>query len=81
MTTRLPDVSSYGAIKMRQRKELWFVGYYLIYFLDMCRGMYYTWAPNRARVFVRFEREAKDRAGTQQYLRYRKRFAWENYRH
>lgn len=76
---KLPDVSSYAAIKSVQRKELLFIFYYLIYFLDLVKGMCYTWDIETARKSVRFEKEARQKDGTQQYLRLRKRFSWKKF--
>ena len=73
---KLPDVSSYKAIKRRQRKELWFFGYYIVFVLDWLYQLCYTLDTEEAIKRVRLEKEARQKAGTQEYLRIRKRFAW-----
>ena len=72
-------VDNYRGIKAKQRKELWFVGYYLLYSLDWLLSLCYTSNPKEAKTLVLLEKEALDKQRTQEYLKYRKKFAWGKY--
>ncbi len=70
---------NHECIHYEQEKELWFIGFYLLYIIDFVLAMLYFWNWRKAYRNVTFEREAYDRQHDMQYIQHRKRFAWSKY--
>lgn len=70
---------NHECIHYEQEKELWFIGFYLLYIIDFALTMLYFWNWRKAYRNVAFEREAHDRQHDVQYLQHRQRFAWLKY--
>lgn len=70
---------NHECIHYEQEKELWFIGFYLLYIIDFALTMLYFWNWRKAYRNVVFEREAYDRQHDMQYLQHRQRFAWLKY--
>ena len=70
---------NYRSIKAVQRRELWYIGYYLNYWCEFVYYwcMFYDFGASVA--WVSLEREALYKRRIQEYLKYRRRFAWKNY--
>lgn len=70
-----PLLLNHESIHTAQIKELWYVGFYLIYLLEwICRMPF-----GRAYYSISFEREAYIHQGDPLYLERRKKMAWKNY--
>ena len=64
---------NHEAIHTAQMKELWYIGFYLLYFLEwLYRVIFHTKTAYRG---ISFEREAYQNEGDLNYLETRKRFA------
>lgn len=69
----LPQDYNHEKIHTAQMKELWYVGFYILYFLEwLCRLVY---APMTAYRGISFEVEAYKHQYDYDYLKSRKRFA------
>lgn len=60
-----------------QMKELWYIGFYLLYFLSWLFRLFYN--TKKAYKSIPFEREAYDNERKPTYLSKRKKFAWLQY--
>lgn len=71
------DVINHALINLAQMKELWYVGFYIIYFLEwIYRLIFHTKTAYRG---ISFEREAYMHDADWNYLFKRERFAqWKN---
>ena len=67
-------------IHWEQEKELWIIGFYLLYVLDFIRLLlrYQKW--RNAYRGICFEREAYFNEDHLKYRSYREKFAWKNYK-
>jgi hypothetical protein len=68
-----PHSINHEKIHTAQMKELWYVGFYVIYFLEWLVRLVIT--PTVAYRNISFEREAYDNQYDYNYLKNRKRFA------
>ena len=66
---------NHESIHTAQMKELWYVGFYLLYLLEWL----YRLPGGRAYYNISFEKEAYLHQGDPGYLGKRKKFAWKNY--
>lgn len=71
--TMPPHSINHEKIHTAQMKELWYVGFYLLYFLEWLMRLVIT--PTVAYRNISFEREAYDNQYNYDYLKSRKRFA------
>lgn len=71
--TMPPHSINHEKIHTAQMKELWYVGFYVIYFLEWLMRLVIT--PTVAYRNISFEREAYDNQYNYDYLKSRKRFA------
>lgn len=62
-----------------QYKELWVVGFYLVYLYDWLRGLWRYRDTRKAYLQIRFEQEAYEHQGEEGYEQTRDRMAWKAY--
>ncbi len=67
---------NHEAIHTTQMKELWYVGFYLLYILEWIIKLFFY--KRNAYYNISFEREAYENQYTSEYLKKRKRFNWIN---
>lgn len=68
-----PHDYNHEKIHTAQMKELWYVGFYLLYFIEWLARL--VFAPSTAYRGISFEVEAYDNQYNYDYLKSRKRFA------
>lgn len=74
LKAKVTDVTlNHEAIHTAQMKELWYVGFYLLYVLEWIGRLFIS--PSTAYRGLSFEREAYDNQGNMDYLASRKPFA------
>lgn len=71
--TMPPHSINHEKIHTAQMKELWYVGFYIIYFIEWVARLFF--APATAYRGISFEREAYDNQHDYNYLKSRKHFA------
>lgn len=71
--TMPPHSINHEKIHTAQMKELWYIGFYLLYFLEWVARLFF--APATAYRGISFEREAYEHQYDYNYLNSRKRFA------
>lgn len=69
---------NHECIHYAQEKELWYIGFYLLYFFEFLLGLAYFLNWNKAYRNISFEVEAYGHQNEVNYLQHRKRFAWFN---
>jgi hypothetical protein len=62
-------------IHTAQMKELFYIGFYLLYFFFLCINIF----SKSAYMAVKFEKEAYANENNSDYLKYRKHFSWIKY--
>lgn len=70
-----PLLLNHESIHTAQIKELWYVGFYLLYLLEWL----YRLPGGRAYYNISFEREAYIHQGDPEYLERREKFAWRQF--
>ena len=75
--TMTPQDINHEKIHTAQMKELWYVGFYLLYFMEWLLRLFV--APSTAYRGISCEREAYDNQYDYKYLSKRKRYAWIEY--
>lgn len=73
-------VLNHECIHTAQMRELWYVGFYVLYVAEFVARLLLSWRWHRAYRAVSFEREAYLHEGDATYVRHgRKRFAWRRF--
>lgn len=70
---------NHECIHYAQEKELWFVGFYLLYILEFLFALLYFCNWHKAYRNISFEVEAHTYQDDLNYLQHRKRFAWSKF--
>ncbi len=70
---------NHECIHYEQEKELWFVGFYLLYILEFLFALLYFCNWHKAYRNISFEVEAYTYQDDLNYLQHRKRFAWSKF--
>lgn len=70
---------NHECIHYAQEKELWFVGFYLLYILEFLFALLYFCNWHKAYRNISFEVEAYTYQDDLNYLQHRKRFAWSKF--
>ena len=66
-------------IHLKQQRELWLIGFYLLYVMFWFIGLIRHRNAHTAYYEIPFEREARANEGDWVYLLNRRRFAWRHY--
>lgn len=67
-------------IHTAQMKELWYIGFYLLYITEFIIGLLHYWNWKKAYRNISFEKEAYDNEEHLSYLTLREPYAWKEYR-
>lgn len=70
---------NHECIHYAQEKELWYIGFYLLYLFEFLLGLLYFFNWNKAYRNISFEMEAYEHQYEVNYLQCRKRFAWRKF--
>lgn len=68
---------NHESIHTAQMKELWYVFFYILYFIEWLVRLFIT--PRHAYRLLSFEQEAYDNQNNLEYLKNRKPFSWLKY--
>lgn len=71
-----PVVINHEHIHYAQERELWYIGFYILYAIMFVANLLVMWNWKRAYRRIPFEAEAYDNQSRLDYLQYRRRFAW-----
>lgn len=71
-----PVVINHEHIHYAQERELWYVGFYVLYVFMFIANMLVVWDWDKAFRRIPFEEEAYANAASLNYLENRRRFAW-----
>jgi hypothetical protein len=72
-------MTNHEAIHTAQMKELWYIGFYLLYLIEYAVMIFKYNDTNVAYRNIRFEKEAYANDGDINYLRDRKKFSWKTF--
>ncbi len=72
-------VENHENIHYAQERELWYVGFYLMYVLFYLRGLWYFRNHRDAYHSIPFEQEAYKNEGNSAYLNNRESMAWKKF--
>jgi hypothetical protein len=75
-----PIIINHEDIHYAQERELWYIGFYLLYLLMFVLNLLTKWNWNRAYRAIPFEAEAYANERNLTYLENRERFAWYKYK-
>jgi len=67
-------------IHLAQQRELWVIGFYVLYIGYWLIGKFSNMRSHQAYLFIPFEREAYENQSNPQYLSQRKNHAWKAYK-
>jgi hypothetical protein len=71
-----PVEENHERIHLAQQRELWLIGFYVLYVWDYAGGRFAGLSKDEAYHAIRFEQEAHTHEGDLTYLETRERFAW-----
>lgn len=74
-----PTIINHEKIHLEQQKELWLIGFYLLYVWYWLAGKIKGYSNTGAYNTIPFEREAYANDENEEYLKNRKKFAWKDY--
>ena len=78
-TNEYNEVLNHEKIHFEQCTETFVLGFYAIMFYEFINNLLKMCNVHTAYTFIRFEREAYDNMKNISYLKYRKKYSWQNY--